>query len=130
MPLHILVIEAMQKALEKEPQVALTLNLARRLPDGGVLIPERIRLAACLADLGREFSLDPADHEGSVPTEHARRRIDLGTILDLTSGTDLSDLGPVAFTAPECLGSCNRLLIRTGIRAIGLSTKLSKSLYA
>lgn len=115
-PLHILVIEAMQKALEKEPQVALTLNLARQLSANGTLIPEEIRLDACLADLSREFGLFPAGHEGAPPSESTRRRIDLGTILHLTSRTETSDLQPAVFTAPAGIDSCNRLMIRTRIR--------------
>jgi len=115
-PLHILVIEAMQKALEKEPQVALTLNLARQLSANGTLIPEEVRLDACLADLSREFALFPADHEGRPPSEKTRRRIDLGTILDLTSRTEMSELQPATFTAPARIDSCNRLMIRTRIR--------------
>ena len=115
-PLHILVIEAMQKTLEKEPQVALTFNLARQLPDGGVLIPEEVHLAACLADLSREFPLYPADHEGSLSLGNMRRRIDLGSFLALTHRTETDDLRPKTFTAPESIGSCNRLLILTKIR--------------
>ncbi len=115
-PVHILVIEAMQKTLEKEPQVALTFNLARQLSDGGVLIPEEVRLAVCLADLTREFALYPADHQGSLPPGNTRRRIDLGSLLALTHRTKASDLRTKTFTAPENIGSCNRLLILTRIR--------------
>lgn len=115
-PLDILVIEAMQKALEKEPQVALTLNLARQLSANGTLIPEGVRLDACLADLSREFALFPQDHEEDPPSEDTRRRIDLGTILDLTSRTEMGDLRPATFTVPERIDSCDRLMIRTRIR--------------
>ncbi len=114
--LHILVIEAMQRALEKELQVALTFNLARQLPDGGVLIPEEVSLTASLADLSREFTLLPADHEESVPLENTRRRIDLGSVLHLNARTEASDLRPTVFKVPENIGSCNRLLILTKIR--------------
>lgn len=115
-PLHILVIEAMQKTLEKEPQVALTLELARQLQDGGVLIPQEVRLTASLADLSNEFPLYPADHDGELPLGNTRRRIDLGDFLALTHRTEASDLQPKTFTAPESIGSCNRLLILTRIR--------------
>jgi len=115
-PFHVLVIEAMQRALEKEPQVALTFNLARQLADGGVLIPEEVCLTACLADLGREFALLPADHEEREPVEIARRRIDLGSFLRLNARTEAGDLRPAVFKAPESIGSCDRLLILTRIR--------------
>jgi len=115
-PVNILVIEAMQKTLEKEPQVALTFNLAPQLSDGGILIPEEVRLAVCLADLTREFALYPADHEGSLSLGNTRRRIDLGSLLALTNQTEVSDLRTKTFTAPESLRSCSRLLILTRIR--------------
>ena len=115
-PLHIIVIEAMQKALEKEPQVALTFNLAGQLSEGGVLIPEEVSLAACLADLSQEFALHPAGQKGSVSLENTRRRIILGEFLRLTSRTNPSDLRPAVFKVPENIGSCNRMLILTRIR--------------
>jgi len=115
-PLHVLVIEAMQRGLEKEPQVALTFNLARQLSDGGFLIPEEISLTACLADLSREFTLLPADHEGSELPEDTRHRIGLGSFLHLNAQTEANDLRPTVFKAPENIGSRTRLMILTKIR--------------
>jgi len=43
-PLHILVSETMDKALTKEPQVAITQNLAPQIVEKGLLIPSEIKL--------------------------------------------------------------------------------------
>lgn len=72
-PFHIIIAEAMQKALTKEPQVAITLNLAPQLCAGGILIPERIAVDACLYDPAKEFA-------GAE-----RVRAMLGRILELTA---------------------------------------------
>jgi predicted RNA methylase len=73
---HVAVTETMQKALEKEPQVAITLNLAKQLKDNGVFVPEKISIEVCLINLGKEFEPN---------TE--RERIYLGNILNLTKET-------------------------------------------
>jgi predicted RNA methylase len=70
---HVAVTETMQKALEKEPQVAITLNLAKQLKDNGVFVPEKISIEVCLMDLAKEF-------EPNVE----RERIYLGNIMQLT----------------------------------------------
>lgn len=71
---HLIISETMQKALEKEPQAAVMLNLAPQLVENGVFIPQKISIEACLADSRREFALDRAPR---------RERINLGTILEL-----------------------------------------------
>lgn len=80
-PLHVVLTETMQRALEKEPQVAVTLNLAPQLCDGGLLVPERIAVDLCLFDPAREFPMLDANGE----PQHSRVRVPLGEVFALTA---------------------------------------------
>jgi hypothetical protein len=85
---HVVVVEAMQAALEKEPQVAITLNLAPQLCPGGIFIPERITVDCCLCDVAKEFPALPAGAHAadSLPAgTGGRGRVHLGRVLDLTA---------------------------------------------
>lgn len=79
---HIVIIETMQMALEKEPQVAITLNLAQQLRDGGFLIPQKIEIDACLAKFKDEFSFDGANESACLK----RNRISLGRLFEISAG--------------------------------------------
>jgi len=92
-PLHVAVTETMQTALQKEPQVAITLNLAPQLQPGGLLVPERIEIRACLADPNREIPF--IDEAGNT---QGRQRVDLGRIFDL--GLDTAQTLASALTFP------------------------------
>lgn len=78
---HIIVTETMQKTLEKEPQVAITRNLAGNLRENGTFIPQKITVKAHLASLAMEFS-------ASDPSIMQKARIPLGTLLELTVNSD------------------------------------------
>jgi Methyltransferase domain len=77
-PLQVVVAEALERALEREPQVAIMANLAPQLAPGGLVVPERISVEACLADASREVL--PVDDPGP-----ARLRVPLGTVFSLTA---------------------------------------------
>ena len=75
---HIIITETMQKTLEKEPQVAITLNLAKLLRENGSFIPQKITIEACLTKLEEEFS---SNSEGRTNKE----RVVLGEIFELSA---------------------------------------------
>ena len=91
-PLHIVITETMQRALTKEPQVAVTLNLVPQLCAGGIFIPERITVDACLFNPATEFQIMPEAESVTMPE---RVRITVGRLLelDVTSALHLQSAG-------------------------------------
>lgn len=87
-PIHIVLTEAMQASLEKEPQVAITMNLAPQICPGGIFIPEMIAIDVCLCDLTKEFTRTAAEAGNASSLADTARggcRIHLGRILELTA---------------------------------------------
>jgi predicted GNAT superfamily acetyltransferase len=103
---HIIVAETTQRGLSKEPQLALTANLVPQLVNGGILIPERIRVDLCAADVDAEFGAGPAIEGAAGET---RARVALVTLLDLSrasvgaimSSAKGSSLPSIRVTVPE-----------------------------
>jgi hypothetical protein len=90
--IHVIIVEAMQAALEKEPQVAITLNLAPQLCRGGMLIPERITITCHLCELTKEFPAlaTEADVVSSLSCgDRDQAGVTLGRVLELTAGNGL-----------------------------------------
>jgi hypothetical protein len=110
-PIDVAASETMGQALEKEPQVAVMAALAPQLGPGGVLVPERLRVEACLADAAREFAIEESGAE--------RPRIVLGDVLDVSAasaGRVLAAGAPVLLTVPDLgPGDPSVLMLRTTI---------------
>lgn len=113
-PLHVVVCEALERALEREPQVAISLNLASQLAPGGYLLPERIRVEAWLADT--EAELDPAARRGP--------RYPVGGVLELTAASArcyaVEGLPEVVLRLPALApGAPDELMLTTTIDLFG-----------
>jgi hypothetical protein len=121
-PLHVVVSEAMQRALEKEPQVAILMNAAPQLTARGLMVPEMIAVDAVLTDLSQEFGgngVGPEPWSGRVP---------LGRILDLNyeracawaaAGVS-SHLPPARIALPSVVAAQYSLVLATTIRTFGM----------
>ncbi len=64
---HIIACEVMQRALVKEPQVAVTLNLAPQLRPGGAFLPEWVEVHACLFDAALHYNASVTPTTGARP---------------------------------------------------------------
>ena len=120
-PLHLIITETMQKALEKEPQVAITYNLAPQLRQGGIFIPEKITVDACFYNPGTELLLLPAESDTSLDTlENKRVRLIIGRILEMTAESageifDKPSLPPVLLDIPREVNENLELLLSTTV---------------
>lgn len=114
---QLVIVETMQRALEKEPQLAICAHLAPQLDPEGILIPERITVSACAVDLEAEFRVAPASE---LPQNPRRRRVELATLVELTAanapGAAERLLEPIRVKVPGLDPQTSwRLMLRTAI---------------
>lgn len=121
-PLHVVVSETMQQALEKEPQVAILMSTAPQLTAGGLMVPETIAVDAVLTNMAQELG-----GNGGVPGPWSNR-VPLGRILELdreracvwAAGGIPSHLPPARISLPSCVGAQSSLVLTTTIRTFGV----------
>ena len=118
--LHVVVSEAMQRALEKEPQVAILMNTAPQLTVGGLMVPEMIAVDAVLTNLFRELG-----GHGAVPGPWSGR-VPLGRILEVDrervctwAESGVSHLPPARIALPSVVAAQYSLVLATTIRTFG-----------
>ena len=112
----------MQQALEKEPQVAILMNMATQLRGDGLVVPELIAVDAVLTDLSRELG------GNGVAAEPWTGRIPLGRILEVdreracawaAAGVP-THLPPARIALPSLVSAQYSLVLATTIRTFGV----------
>lgn len=127
-PLHVVISEAMQRALGKEPQVAILMNTAPQLTARGLMVPEMIAVDAVLTDLSRELGSNGVAAGPSAPAlKPWAGRILLGRILEVdreracawSAAGVSSHLPPARIVLPSVVPARYSLVLTTTIRTFG-----------
>jgi len=124
-PLHMVITETMFHALIREPQVAITANLARQITNNGILIPEEIRLDLAVTLFGKEPYLQNGLLNVSEKKSHSDfKRCRLNTLFSMNKESDFSDkiadnsyrFESTFYKIPENFDTCPDICILTDIR--------------
>lgn len=91
---HVIACELLLRALKSEPQVSVTRNLAPQLRPGGLFLPERIDVRACLFDARSYFRLWGGEETIATLRSEAIQDLGLAFSLDARYLAKLGD--PVA----------------------------------
>ncbi len=81
----VIVSETMAVCLRNEPQVSIARNLLTQAPNA-LMVPQSIRIDACMLNWTKELVLVPADYVGKIPAPK-RDRIYVGKIFELDVAT-------------------------------------------
>ncbi|HYF32151.1 MAG TPA: hypothetical protein VD993_13600 [Chitinophagaceae bacterium] len=101
----LVIVEAMQSALIREPQVAITLNLLPQMKEKAIFIPQEIRVTAQLLD--REMEMNGYLAEAAAPV-----RIKLGDVYRIGQ-FNYDPPQPVLIDVPASVGTHNELHLLT-----------------
>jgi hypothetical protein len=101
---HVLVSETMKESLCDEPQAAIVGNLVPQMVPGGIMVPESIRVDACLF---RQRDLLDAD---------SRSWIEIGTLIDLNSDSAGKAFPMCELAVPDPVPEHHELVTRTRTR--------------
>jgi hypothetical protein len=141
--LHIVIVEAMQKALEKEPQVEIVVNLAPQLCAEGFLIPEQITIDVCLTESAAFLQQAEAEEAGKVQLAGAEypaaarssndATMVLGRVFELSAArfkrpgapgagngfATASQFAPSIIEIPPATNGCWRVMLNTAVKVFG-----------
>lgn len=117
--LDLLVVEAMERSLAREPQAAICRHLVPRLAPSGCLLPEEVAVDLVLTDPDVERSA------GADSRARAQARVAVGRVLELTRERAVAPPGPsgafpeVSVVLPEGIGPRRRAALLTSVRVFG-----------
>ena len=115
----LLVVEAMERSLAREPQAAICRRLVPHLAPSGFLLPERVSVDLVLSDPEVEMA-DGADGEA-----RAAVRLAAGRLLELTRESAAAPPGPsgafppVTVVLPAAIGPRRRATLVTSVHVHG-----------
>lgn len=116
-PIHMLIIETMLNALQKEPQVAITMNLMPQMPENGILIPQNIKIEAALLNPRKDIDRMTGDEDYDGKCYQI-----IDTVFELNKETarQVRDAFPeIELDIPDIEAGYNQLCLLTNIQIFG-----------